>query len=108
MLKKPKDRTVVFDFVSAWLVVGAKHDNSELVCMEASLDVADADHSQARQDVVQQVEGNGGKAACVPEHGIVNLEVAYEMGLSACGKSKKRTGYMNRACSSRRWRKLVV
>ena len=38
--KKAKDRTVVFDFVSAWLFVGAKPDNSAFVCMEASLDVA--------------------------------------------------------------------
>ena len=90
MFKKAKDRTVVFYFVSAWLVVGAKHDNSELVCMEASLDVVDADHSQARKDVVQQVEGNDDKVACIPEHGIVNLEVAYEMGVSACGKSEKK------------------
>ena len=87
LFKKARDRTVVFDFVSAWLVVGSKHDNSEMVCMEASLDVLDADHSNATEDVVQQVEGNHDKVACIPEHGIVNFEVAYGMGLSACGKS---------------------
>ena len=106
-LREPATGRLFFDVVSAWLVVGAKHDNSELVCMEASLDVVDADHSQAGKDVVQQVEGNYDKVACIPEHGIVNLEVVYEMGLSACDKSEKNTGYMNRVCSSRRWRNLV-
>ena len=94
LYKKARDRTVVFDVVSAWLVVGAKHDNSEMVCMEASLDVVDADHSNAREDVVQQVEGNDDKVVYITEHGIVNLEVAYEMGLSACGKSEKNTRYI--------------
>ena len=102
--KKAKDRTVVVDVVSVWLVVGVKHDNSELVCMEASLDVVDADHSQVKNDVVQQVEANDDNVVCIPEDGIANLEAAYEMGLSECGKSKTNTGYIHRACLSRRWR----
>ena len=106
--KKATDRTVVLDLLSAWLFVGAKPDNSEFVCMEASLDVGGADHSRVRKDVVHQVEGNDDKVACIPEHGIAKSEVVHGMGVSAFVKSEKNSGYNNRVCSSRRWRKLVL
>ena len=64
--------------MSAWLVVEAKHDNSELACMEAGLDVVDADHSQAKKDAVQQAEANDDKVVCIPEDGIANVDVVYE------------------------------
>ena len=76
--------------------------------MQASLDVVGADHSRVRKDVVQQVEGNDDKVACIPEHGTANVEVVHGMGLSACGKSEENSGCNNRVCSSRRWRKRVL
>ena len=61
LLKKGKDRMVVLDFVSAWVSVGGKPDNSEFVCMDASLDVGGVVYSWVREDIVHQVE-------CIPEH----------------------------------------
>ena len=50
-LRKPKAGRLflLIDFVRAWLFVGAKPDNSEFVCMEASLDVGGADYSRSEK-----------------------------------------------------------
>ena len=96
LFKKGKDSVCFFDVVSAWLVVGAKHDRPELVCMEASLDVCDADHSQATDDSVQQAEANYYKVVCIPGDGTAKVEDVYEMGLSECGTSEKKTLHIHR------------
>ena len=89
---KAKYRTFLFFFLSAWLFVGAKPDNSEFGCMEASLEVGGAEHSRVRKDVVHPVRGNDDKVACIPEHGIAKSEVVCGMGLSACVRSKGNPG----------------
>ena len=79
-LQVARDRMFAFDFVTAWLAVGTKHDVSELVCRKGSLDVVDADHSQAKNGVAQQAEAKDDKVACITEDGIDYVEDVYEMG----------------------------
>ena len=85
-LKKGKDRMLVLDFLSAWVSVGGKPDNSEFVCMDASLDVGGVVCSWVREDIDHQVEGNDDTVACISKHCMAKSEVVHGMGLSACVK----------------------
>ena len=73
---------VVLDFVSALVSVGGKPDHSELVCMDASLDVGGVAYSWVREDIDHQVEGDDDKAACISKHCMANSEVFHGMSFS--------------------------
>ena len=104
-LKKGKDRMVVFDFVSAWVSDRSNLGNSELDCMDASLDVGGAHRGATYFD--HQIEGDDDKVAWISKVCMVNSEVCHGMELSDFAILNEKAVYKTRVGASQRWRKEI-